>query len=87
MKKYVAKLLLSFPSIETVDVERESESSVWLNGRRCAKRSSYENFCDTWQEAHQLFVDLAEKEKHAAERRLLYATENLKSVLAMKEQQ
>lgn len=87
MKKYLARLLLSSPSIQIVDVERESESSVWLDGRRCAKRSSYENYCDTWQEAHQLFVNLAEQEKAHAESRLFYATRNLNAIAAMKEQQ
>lgn len=38
--------------IEEVEVERETEQSVWVNGSRSAKRSSWANFYDTWQEAH-----------------------------------
>lgn len=37
--------------IKEVYIERETESLVWINGRRNAKRSEYHNFYDTWQEA------------------------------------
>ena len=39
------------PTIERVEVERESESSVWIKGRRSNKRSDYANYFDTWEEA------------------------------------
>lgn len=38
--------------IFTVDVEKETETSVWTKGGRRAKRSNYENYFNTWSEAH-----------------------------------
>lgn len=45
--------------IERIEVERETESCVWFTPRwssggpvKHLKRTSYENYFDTWREAH-----------------------------------
>lgn len=47
--------------ITPVEVERESVSSVWINGDRRAKADRYH---DTWEIAHAHL--LAESERHVA---------------------
>ena len=37
--------------IRPVQVKRETETTVIIAGRRNAKRSMYDNFFDTWEEA------------------------------------
>jgi multidrug efflux pump subunit AcrA (membrane-fusion protein) len=37
--------------ITQVEVERETDISVWINGHRNAKRSEWNNYYDTWEEA------------------------------------
>ena len=39
--------------IEPVEVDKDTDSSVWIRGRRRAKVSEYEVFHDTWQSAHE----------------------------------
>ena len=46
--------------INAVEVERETDTSVWVEGSRSAKRSSMDNYFDTWTEAHQFLLERAE---------------------------
>lgn len=46
--------------IEEVEVEKETDKSVWINGRRCAKESSFENYHATWEQAHEHLTARAE---------------------------
>ena len=64
--------------IDAVQVERSTEKSVWVldqHGRRTkssryARRSSYDNYFPTWDEAHQFLTEEAEKKRDQARRRL-----------------
>lgn len=56
MKKYVTKGM----RIEVTEIERETESSVWINGRRSAKHGAYENFFNTWDDAHSHLMKRAQ---------------------------
>ena len=47
--------------IIAVECERETASSVFINGRRNAKRSTYENYYDTWEDAHSALLLAAER--------------------------
>ena len=54
MKKY--KVILSSrwgceAIIEEVEVERETDKSIWVSGHRCAKASEYATYLDTWEQA------------------------------------
>lgn len=52
MKKYLAR----FSSIWLVEVEKESESCVWIRGRKRLKTSSYESYFDTFEDAKASIV-------------------------------
>lgn len=73
--------------IEPVEVIRETEKMVVIaghgwNNKECkeAKRSNYQNFFDTWDEAHQFLVISAENLVAAAEKRLSDCKTNLDKV-------
>ena len=42
--------------IETVEIERETDASVWINGRRSAKDCEWHKYHDTWSEAKDFLV-------------------------------
>lgn len=71
--------------IETVEVERETEASVWINGQRNAKRTEYHSYFDTFAEAKQHLLDLAEKSVNSAQLRLERAKERYDKVEGLKE--
>ena len=54
MKKYRSKLLGQ--EIDQVEVERETESSVWICGRKHSKVTDYECFHDTFEEAKSKII-------------------------------
>ena len=63
MIKYRTGKFINNP-IEAVEVERETDSSVWINGSRNAKHTIYYMYWDTWQEAHEyLMVRVGKKLK------------------------
>ena len=70
--------------IEEVDVERVSESSVWINGQRRAIRSSWEAYHETWEAAHKHVLGIAEYKLEKAHRDLTRAQSKLATVKAMK---
>jgi len=37
--------------IDSVTVERDTDSSIWINGRRSAKATAYEQYFPTWYQA------------------------------------
>lgn len=57
-------------TIEPVQVEKETVSSIWIDGRRSAKRSSYENYFDTWDEAKEFLTEYANSVLATARRSL-----------------
>ena len=61
--------------IELVEVEKETEASVWIEGRRSAKRSSYENYFDTFDEAKAFLTEYAEQILTNARKSLEHAQE------------
>ena len=70
--------------IEEVEVERASDSFVWINGRRNAIRSSYENYHGTFDAAMAWLVTKAETELAIAHRALDLARSKLETVKALK---
>ena len=67
----------SYPSVVVVVIDRESDSSVWIKGRRLAKLSSYESYFDTFQEAKSHLIAYATDEVNKAKARLDYRNEIL----------
>ncbi len=56
--------------IEAVEVDRETESSVWIKGRRNSKLSSYENYFPTFSQAKEFAVARSTRAVEVAQRRL-----------------
>lgn len=56
-------------NIKAVEVERETETSVWVGGRRRAKVTDYGTFFDTWEQARAAAVEYHERsaERHTGE--------------------
>ena len=61
-----------FP-INKVKITKESESSVWVNGRIRRKFSDYECYFDTFQEAKDHVMQQAQKRIDEANRSLAHA--------------
>ncbi len=82
MKKYKVSSYLE--TIETVEVTRETEASVWIkvgdSEARLLKNSSYEKILDTWKEAYNCLFDRCLHRVEAATLRLQEAKEELVDV-------
>ena len=84
IKKYYANFIVE-PGIGVVWVDKETDSFVWIKGRRNSKESKYDRFADTWEEAHQWMIDVARKKVQRAQRNVDYYSEELNKILALKE--
>lgn len=56
--------------IEPIEIEKSTASSVWINGRRNAKRTEYHNYFDTWADAHTYLLKKAEQSVESCRRHL-----------------
>lgn len=72
------------PEIVAVECERETASCVYINGRRNAKRSGYENYCDTWEEAYNMLCQHAEIRTERIRGQLKMHEEAMARILEMK---
>jgi hypothetical protein len=74
--------------IKPVAIERESESCVWINisGRssRSNKKSSYDRYHDTWEEAHAYLVARCQRSVDALKEQLQKARTSLGQVESLK---
>lgn len=71
--------------IEAVDVDRETEASVWVNGRRNGKRTEYHSYFDTFAEAKQYLLDIAERSVNSARLNLARAEGHYSNVKGLRE--
>jgi len=68
-----------------VEVERETDSSVWVRGRRQAKRvSGGDCYFDTWEDAHAALMVARQQDVEKARRALEQANSRLGNVKGMK---
>lgn len=70
--------------IVRVEVEKETENSIWVGGSRRSKKTSYETFHDSWDLAKQHLLDSAERSLDSARRRLQEAQSYLGNVKGLK---
>ena len=56
--------------IRAIDVERETESSIWYEGRRHPKAAQSTTYHDTWGEAHAHLMSKAADEIEQASKAL-----------------
>jgi hypothetical protein len=85
MKKYVAEnFAWGAGKIVEAEVERESDTSVWIGGRRAAKKTEWRRYFDSWEEAHQYLLDLAASKVVHVRNELQRANDRLGNVKGMK---
>lgn len=68
-----------YPAIERVEIERETEASVWVRGRQCRKRSDYHCYYDTAKEAAEAIIAKYRERLMEAHREMESATKDLES--------
>lgn len=59
---YFKVIYFGIPHIEEVEVEKETERSVWVKGKPCRKDNRYEHYFKTYEGATGFILDKA-KEK------------------------
>lgn len=67
-------------TIEAKEVERETEHSVWVNGNRNAKWTSWHKYHNTWEEAKDYLLDMAKRRVKSYEDQLASAKESLSKI-------
>ena len=73
------------PEVEKVEIEKETDSSVWIKGRRGAKETQYHAFFDTFAEAKAFLIDVFEKKAQAVRSQLETANGHLGNAKGLKE--
>jgi hypothetical protein len=73
-----------YERVDAVRVERSTDKCVWVNGSRRARISDYEQFFQTWAEAHAALMEIAESRVCSARRALELANGFLGNVKGMK---
>jgi len=63
--------------ITPIKVEKETESSVWVDGRRRAKKTAYDKIFKTLEEAKRFMIARCEREIAEYEERISDAREAL----------
>ena len=71
--------------IVNVEIERETESSVLIKGRRNAKRTEYYNYFDTWAAAKKFLLTVAEEKVARIRLNLERANDELRIIEGLKE--
>jgi hypothetical protein len=84
MKKYRVNIGWGDARIEEVEVERETEMSIWINGDRHAKRSDSLNYFTSYNEAYGTLLDKAEKKVSLQKNQLKAVTEFLEDVKGLR---
>ena len=70
--------------IEAVQVERHTDASVWMKGRKRARSGQYENYFQSWDDARNYLMDRAESHVLSLKRQLESAQGELGNVKGMK---
>jgi hypothetical protein len=83
MKKYRTKSYSDM--IESIEVERETKDSVWVNGRRNAKITSYDRYHESFEMARQWLIERHEGDISAARAKIHRAESALGSIRKMVE--
>ncbi len=74
-----------YQRVEEVEIERETFSSVFINGRRSPKFGSYENYFSTWEGARAHLLDEATRAVESARRQLEIKNGALGNIKGMKQ--
>ena len=71
--------------IEVVEVDRETEKSVWIKGHRNEKITNYHSYFDSWSEAHDYLVKKFRNEMSRSKAKYDGAKNRYQEVLSLKE--
>jgi len=75
-------------TIEAVNIERESDKSVWIRGERHIKRSDFwPSYFDSFEEAQADLIKHQQKRIESLEERLTKAREVLDEIKRLREEQ
>ena len=85
MKMYMTNKWDFNDKIEVVEVERKTEKTVWIDGRRHAQLNDYHAYFDTFDEAKTYLLGVAESKLDAARRNLENAQGYMGNVKGLKE--
>jgi hypothetical protein len=69
--------------LEEIEVEKATESMVWINGRRNAKFSNYDNYFPTREKAIEWLIRQADDDANTASRELDIAKRQLKEYIEL----
>ena len=67
--------------IDEIEIERETDTSVWVNGRRHLKTSDMFQYWDTWDEAFEYLRDKAHQKISGIRNELTRAQDELAAIL------
>lgn len=89
MIKYLAnthdgKIMTWGDNIETVEIEKETDKSVWIDGRRHPKKGLFDSYFDTWEEAKLFLTNIAGQELQEALRHVQECGENANKIMELK---
>lgn len=70
--------------IEEIEVERETANSVWVDGSRHAKDTSWHKYFDSWDAAHAYLLGKAESDLESARKSLERAQDVYGKIKSMK---
>jgi hypothetical protein len=71
--------------IRKIEIERETGSSVWINGRRNSKQSNHHSYFNTFDEAKQHLLKKAQRKIESARFLLQRARDHYGNVKGLKE--
>ena len=71
--------------IVPVEVERETDACIWINGRRSLKSSSYESYYNSWEDARLAIQTQAEGEIARLQDRLRQYEDALREIKNMRD--
>ena len=88
MIKYKTEEWRGEPSarILKIECERETDKCIWIGNNRRLKITESERFFDTWKEAHEYILEMANNQVNYARLRLERAKDLLKNIEGMKEE-
>jgi len=84
MTKYLLRMFANY-KIEKIEIDRETEHSYWVKSRRFNKKNSYEVLCDSFKEAKQKAVEVAEDKYLISKKRTAKLLDALTEVVKLKE--
>ena len=88
MKKYKVRLSTRWSNdaeIEEVEVEKETDKSIWINGNRCAKVTDYASYFNTWERAWLALNTSQQRYSNSLKERYEQSVIRLKEIESMSE--